>query len=193
MENYSLEWRDSNHGEWPPHRLPSCLFTAKAPCASTSEHAHTATNSHLLNCQAVISASGLVTRFGLLAADLCKGKCWKWYANHTGNKVRFVFLLHNSDTKLTIILIRYRALFFSCNALCGLIIQHLRLYLISEQSDCRVLCKGQEEGRRWKGKETQAGEVKTIYGVSITLLLLMHISLSLDYRNMDALSCYRSW
>lgn len=53
------------------------FFTAKTPCASTSEHknpdTHTHTqlqHSHLLNCQAVISASGLATRFGLLVAYL---------------------------------------------------------------------------------------------------------------------------
>lgn len=47
------------------------FFTAKTPCASTSEHKNThAQHSHLLNCQAVISASGLATRFGLLVADL---------------------------------------------------------------------------------------------------------------------------
>lgn len=49
----------------------------KTACASTSERTHTYTHSsphsHLLNCQAVISASGLATRFVLLAADHCKG------------------------------------------------------------------------------------------------------------------------
>lgn len=52
---------------------------------STRTCTHAAPHSHLLNCQAVISASGLATRFGLLAADFCKGNLEKGYANHRGN------------------------------------------------------------------------------------------------------------
>ncbi len=48
----------------------------------TCTHAHAAPHSHLLNCQAVISASGLATRFGLLAAGFCKGNFENGYANH---------------------------------------------------------------------------------------------------------------
>lgn len=50
-----------------------------------SKHTHAAPQSHLLNCQAVISASGLATRFGLLAADFCKGNFENGYANHRGH------------------------------------------------------------------------------------------------------------
>lgn len=84
LKDGKLQFRKEGTVTMVNDHLAACFPVSSLLKPLQSKHSLTHTHNPLAkNCQAVISASGLATRFGLLAPEFCKGNVENGYANQS--------------------------------------------------------------------------------------------------------------